>query len=81
MERAVPRDARTLTTEINRLQSDYTDPLGFWHRYSAFWGHARRISAMFKTLKRFGFLARGNCAGGIGPDRNNRYRLAAQSGL
>ena len=25
----------------------------------------------------FGFIARGNCAGGIGLDRNNRHRLAA----
>jgi hypothetical protein len=44
-------NARILETEINRLQTDYADPLGFWHRYSDFWEHARRISTMFKTLK------------------------------
>jgi len=42
-------NARNLETEINRLRSDYTDPLGFWRRYDEFWEHARRISAMFKT--------------------------------
>jgi hypothetical protein len=44
-------NARILETEINRLQSDYIDPLGFWCQYREFWVHARRISAMFKTLK------------------------------
>ncbi len=45
-------NARTLETEINRLQSDYGDLLGlFWRRYDEFWAHARRISEMFKTLK------------------------------
>src|SRR5216683_1822099 len=44
-------NARILETEINRLQADYSDPLGFWRRYREFWAHARRISAMFKTLK------------------------------
>jgi hypothetical protein len=28
----------------------------------------------------FGFIACGNCAGGIGFDRDNRYRFAAQLG-
>src|SRR5216683_3910789 len=42
-------NARILETEINRLQSDYIDPLGFWRRYRDFWAHAKRISAMFKT--------------------------------
>jgi hypothetical protein len=46
-------NARSLETEINRLQSDYSDPLGFWRRYRDFWAHARRISEMFKTLKPF----------------------------
>src|SRR5271154_7045583 len=44
-------NARNLTSEIDRLQRDYTDPLGVWHRYSDFWEHARRISEIFKTLK------------------------------
>lgn len=44
-------NARNLEAEINRLQSDHTDPLGFWHRYSDFWEHARRISTLFRTLK------------------------------
>src|SRR5712692_477688 len=45
-------NARSLETEINRLQSDYGDRLGlFWRRYDEFWAHARRISEMFKTLK------------------------------
>jgi hypothetical protein len=44
-------NAHSLETEINRLQSDYSDPLGFWRRYDEFWAHARRISEMFKTLK------------------------------
>ncbi len=44
-------NARNLETEINRLESDYTGPLGFWRRYDDFWAHARRISEMFKTLK------------------------------
>jgi hypothetical protein len=44
-------NAHTLTSEINCLQNDYADPLGFWHRYGDFWEHARRVSAMFKTLK------------------------------
>ena len=44
-------NARNLETEINRLRSDYSDPLGFWRRYDDFWAHARRISEMFKTLK------------------------------
>jgi hypothetical protein len=44
-------NARNLETEINRLQSDYTDPLGFWRRNGDFWEHAGRISEMFKTLK------------------------------
>jgi hypothetical protein len=43
--------ARNLTHEINHLQSGYTDPLGVWRRCSDFWEQARRISAMFKTLK------------------------------
>ncbi len=43
--------ARSLETEINRLQSDYRDLLGlFWRHDDEFWAHARRISAMFKTL-------------------------------
>src|SRR6266851_8696225 len=42
-------NARNFESEINRLQSDYIDPLGFWRRYDEFWEHARRISAMFKT--------------------------------
>src|SRR5712691_2887275 len=43
-------NARSLETEINRLQSDYRDLLGlFWRHYDEFWAHARRISAMFKT--------------------------------
>ncbi len=42
-------NARSLETEINRLQSDYIDPLGFWRQYDEFWAHARRISAMFTT--------------------------------
>src|SRR6266851_5092013 len=42
--------ARSLETEINRLQSDYRDLLGlFWRHDDEFWAHARRISAMFKT--------------------------------
>ena len=45
-------NARSLETEINQLQSDYSDLLGlFWRRYDEFWAHARRISEMFKTLK------------------------------
>jgi hypothetical protein len=45
-------NARNLETEINRLQSDYSDLLGlFWRHYDEFWAHARRISEMFKTLK------------------------------
>src|SRR5712692_9519574 len=45
-------NARSLETEINRLQSDYRDLLGlFWRRYDEFWAHAQRISEMFKTLK------------------------------
>jgi hypothetical protein len=44
-------NACSLESEINRLRSDYSDPLGFWRRYDEFWAHARRISAMFKTLK------------------------------
>ena len=44
-------NACSLESEINRLQSDYSDPLGFWCRYDDFWAHARRISEMFKTLK------------------------------
>lgn len=44
--------AEWLESEINRLQSDYSDLLGlFWRQYDEFWEHARRISAMFKTLK------------------------------
>src|SRR6266849_6728936 len=43
-------NARSLETEINRLQSDYRDLLGlFWRHDDEFWAHARRISAMFKT--------------------------------
>src|SRR5216683_2807322 len=42
-------NARNFESEINRLQSDYIDPPGFWRRYDEFWEHARRISAMFKT--------------------------------
>lgn len=41
-------NARSLEIQINRLQSDYSDPLGFWRRYNEFWDQARRISAMFK---------------------------------
>jgi hypothetical protein len=44
-------NARNLEAEINRLQSDYSDPLGFWRQYDEFWAYARRISATFKTLK------------------------------
>ncbi len=44
-------NARSLESEINRLHSDYSDPLGFWRQYDEFWAHARRISEMFKTLK------------------------------
>jgi hypothetical protein len=45
-------NACNLESEINRLQSDYTDLLGlFWHQYDEFWAHARQISVMFKTLK------------------------------
>jgi hypothetical protein len=44
-------NARNLTSEISRLQSDYSDPLGFWRRYSDFWEHSGRISTMFKTLR------------------------------
>src|SRR5712692_8481126 len=42
-------NARSLETEINRLQNDYSVPLGFWRQYDEFWDHARRISVMFKT--------------------------------
>jgi uncharacterized Zn finger protein (UPF0148 family) len=43
-------NARSLETEVNRLQSDYRDLLGlFWRRYDEFWAHVRRISAMCKT--------------------------------
>jgi hypothetical protein len=46
-------NARNLESEISRLRSDYCDLLGlFWRRYDEFWAHARRISEMFKTLKR-----------------------------
>jgi hypothetical protein len=41
-------NARSLETEISRLQSDYSDPLGFWRRYDEFWADAKLISAMFK---------------------------------
>jgi hypothetical protein len=44
-------NARNLETEINHLQSDYSDPLGFWRQYDEFWAHARLISGMFKILK------------------------------
>lgn len=43
-------NARSLESEINRLQNDHGDLLGlFWHQYDEFWAHARRISTMFKT--------------------------------
>lgn len=41
-------NARSLEAEINRLQSDYSGPLGLWCQYRDFWAHARRISTMFK---------------------------------
>jgi hypothetical protein len=44
-------NAHILETEINRLQTDYIDPLCLWRRYDEFWVHARWISEMFKTLK------------------------------
>jgi hypothetical protein len=43
-------NARSIESEINRLQSDHSDLLGlFWHQYDEFWAHARQISAIFKT--------------------------------
>jgi hypothetical protein len=43
-------NAWSIETEINRLQSEYSDPLGLWRQYDGFWAHARRISVMLKTL-------------------------------
>jgi hypothetical protein len=43
-------NARNLESEISRLRSDYSDPLGLTQfRYRDFWAHAKLISAMFKT--------------------------------
>jgi hypothetical protein len=45
-------NARSLESEINRLRSDYRDPVDLGSRqYDEFWAHAKQISAMFKTLK------------------------------
>jgi len=45
-------NASSLEAEINRLQSDYHDPLDLIRRrYDEFWAHARLISAMFKPQR------------------------------
>jgi hypothetical protein len=41
-------NARSLESEIDRLESDYAALLILEPRYDEFWVHARRISAMFK---------------------------------
>jgi hypothetical protein len=41
-------NARSLESEIGRLQHDYSALLILEPRYKEFWEHARRISAMFK---------------------------------
>jgi len=45
-------NARSLESEINRVESGYRDPLNLVRRRGdAFWAHAKRIAEMFKTLK------------------------------
>jgi len=44
-------NARSLESEIERLENDYAALLILEPRYKESWEHARRISAMFKTLK------------------------------
>jgi hypothetical protein len=44
-------NARSLESETDRLENDYAALLILEPRYEEFWAHARRISAMFKTLK------------------------------
>jgi len=44
-------NAQSLESEITHLQCDYGALPILEPRYDEFWAHARRISAMFKTLK------------------------------